>query len=343
MAKGGSRRSLGSKVALAVGALAIAAGGYMFVTGVFNTVNRVRTQVGAALDPTSEMQALTGAPGSSVAQLSPGTYQIVAVGPNLTDSQFRPGSVNQQEVTRRAFEPPDIEVVGPTGKVRLSSPTVNFVVDSPDADAASLAEFTVGKEGSYQLFAKDAGDGSVQRLGIRERDDVGEIVTDTAADFSKIMLGALLAVFGVVMVVVGLISRRRGPAPATVMVRNPGGIVMHAGGPSATGGMRTPIAMQPDVPVPPRPAPAPPAPASAVQPPPAPAPPTPVPAPAQPSAPAAPPVPPPPPMSAPPSPPVPSPPAAGTIAAEPSWPPKDWPPAQPGRPGSPLPPPPPPA
>jgi hypothetical protein len=315
----GGRRSVGAKIALAIGIVAILGGGYLFVTGLFNTVNRVRTQVGAALDPTSEMQALTGVPGASVALLSPGTYQVVAVGPNLTDTEFRPGSVNNQNVTRRPFTAPAIEVVGPNGSVRLASPTVNFVVDSPDADAASLVEFTVADEGQYQLFAKDAGDGSVQRLGIRERDDVGEIISDTAADFGKIMLGALIGVLGVVMVVVGLISRRRrSAAPETVMVRNPGGIVLHAGGPSPTGAMRTPIAMQPEPAAQPRPTPV---------------------APVAPAAPLAPPPPSPSPLLPPPPPPPASP--QPSVSAEPAWPPTDWPPAQPGQPGSSLPPPPP--
>ena len=345
-AKQKSRRSISPTVVLIAGAVAIAVGGYLLFAGVSNTEIQVLTQIGGALDPTAELQALTGAPGSSVAELPTGTYQVVGVGPNLTASAPAGGSTGTVEVVRRPFEAPDIEVVGPGGRVRLSSPSVNFVVDAPDADAASLVEFTVRDAGSYQLFAKDAGDGSVQRLGIRKRDDVGEVVRETVADFGRITLGALIALVGVVLVIVGLSRRRRlaGQVPAAmVMVRNAGGIVMNPGGPSATGGIRTPIAMQPDPPPKPRPVPtalpvaaappAPPRPASPSSPPTAPSAPPPVASPPpQPS--------PPPPPAAPPSPP--DAPPSSSPGAEPSWPPTDWPPAQPGRPGSSLPPPPPP-
>jgi hypothetical protein len=318
-------RAGGPLAAIAIGGLLALVGGYLLVTGLLREVERPNTVIGLSSDPSLELQALTGAPGSSLADLAPGVYQVIGIGPALTEApaDAAPGEPIIEQVE---FDGPSLEIVGPNGTVKLAAPMVIYLVDAPTNDAVTLGEFTAREAGSYQLFTKDAGDGAVQRVGIRARVDGGQVRREASADFTAMLIGTAVAVLGIGLILFGLGRRKRALAPAAPvkMVRNAGGVSLYAGGTSATGGMRSPILMD-DSNVAPRSAIA----STGTDPAaPPPVPPAPV---APPLSPVAPPAAPPPPPPAAPAPPPPS---------DTDWPPRDWPPAQPPRSGTPLPPPP---
>jgi hypothetical protein len=195
---------------LVVGALA----GWAFVTGVIDTVGTVGDAIDTASDPTRDVRALTALPGDATTELAAGRYQVVALGPQLTSTRSNPGGVIERDVVVNPFGAPTFTIDGPDGAVRVTSPSVQQLVDGPGGDLVAIGEFTAVRTGAYTLHVGGEST-AVTAVGINKRPDLGGAIRSSVTNTGKIMLGVLLGVVSVGMLIGGLIwlsIRRRGAA-----------------------------------------------------------------------------------------------------------------------------------
>jgi hypothetical protein len=202
-------------------------GGWATVSGAIGTFGTVKDAIDMAVDPTGNAIATTDVPGTMDAALEPGVYQLIAYGPNLTKSVLNPGGIVENEVVALPFTQPTVSVSGPQGDVDVGPPTVGQLVDTPSNDAVAFAEFTVAVAGDYRIST--SGEGSdVRRVGLDARPDIVGQVTKSITDGVKLTLGIFAFVFGLIVLIVGLVwngSAKRRPPPGTPSPwpPNPGG------------------------------------------------------------------------------------------------------------------------
>jgi hypothetical protein len=143
--------------------------------------------VDEGLDPESKLDLTVEVPGDGSVDLEPDRYQVVALGPTLTQTSGSHSDAGGLDVERLPFAEPDITVTG-----RL--------------DSVGLSEFTVSEAGEYTLEVDGEGD-QVTKVGIGEAKGLWEEASGWVASAVVITGGALLASLGI-MLLTGWIIRK---------------------------------------------------------------------------------------------------------------------------------------
>lgn len=200
-------RRKGPRYLIIGGAIAAVIGVLMFVGGFVMLGSNFFGMAKEAADPEGSLQVSVDIPGLTTVDLSPGRYQVVALGPTLVAVSGRSGDAGGHHLERLPFPDPDVTVTAPDGvDVRLEQPSINRLSSLPGHDMVGFAEFTAAQAGQYRLEVRGE-PGQVVKVGIDEAESLTEEAAPWLASSVVIVIGGLLTTAGVIAAVGGLVWR----------------------------------------------------------------------------------------------------------------------------------------